>query len=45
MIDRAAPRWLGLSMAWAASFVLVDRLWQRMVVDRRVTRAARLAPS
>lgn len=35
MIDRAAPLRLRLLTAWAACFVLFDRLWQRFVLDRR----------
>ena len=34
-IDHAAPRRLGLFTAWAAGFVLLDRLWERFVLDRR----------
>jgi hypothetical protein len=35
MIDRAAPSSLRIFTAWAAGFVLFDRLWERFVVDRR----------
>jgi hypothetical protein len=34
-IDRAQPSGLGSIIAGAAVFVLIERLWQRFVVDRR----------
>jgi hypothetical protein len=39
MIDQAAPIWLAPVSAAGSLFMLADRLWERMVVDRR--RAAR----
>ncbi|HZB92694.1 MAG TPA: hypothetical protein VE397_14700, partial [Stellaceae bacterium] len=34
-IDKAAPNWLPAMSAAGSLFMLVDRLWQRLVLDRR----------